>query len=177
MTEAPTRPRTDPRSITRPEPALMKYYAIVALLTGPAAPIVIIPLFFRYETLRYRFDDRGVSMAWGILFKREVYLTYRRVQDIHVTRNFIERWLGLAKVSIQTASGAQGAEMVVEGVRDPEALRDFLYMEMRGAKHEPAAPGATEQSAAPAADDEALTLLREIRDELRQRRTGGGTSS
>ena len=54
---------------------------------------------------------------------REVYLTYRRVQDIHVTRNLIERWMGLAKLPIQTASGTSGATMTIEGIRNPE---DFV---------------------------------------------------
>ena len=111
--------------------------------------------------MRYCFDDEGVSMRWGLLFRREVYLTYRRVQDIHVTRNIIERWMGLAKVPIQTASGTSGATMTIEGIRNPELLRDYLYERMRGARE------LREDTARP--EDEALALLREIRDELRSR--------
>jgi putative membrane protein len=33
-------------------------------------------------------------------------LTYARIQDIHVTRNIFERWLGIGTVQIQTASAA-----------------------------------------------------------------------
>src|SRR5690606_33558570 len=92
-----------------------------------------LPLYFKYETLRYRFDDKGISMSWGLLFRREVHLTYRRIQDIQLTRNIVQRWLGLASVAIQTASGASSAEMVIEGVLEAEALRDYLYRQMRGA--------------------------------------------
>ena len=88
-------------------------------------PFVFLLLYFKYHTLKYAFDDKGVSMSWGILFHREIYLTYRRIQDIHVTRNIFHRWLGLAAVSVQTASGSAGAEMTIEGIRNPEALRDF----------------------------------------------------
>jgi uncharacterized protein len=167
-----TQPAFDPASITRPDAALLKYYLIVAALTLAGFPFVMLPLFFKFTTLKYRFDDKGVSMSWGILFHRETYLTYRRIQDIHVTRNLIHRWLGLAAVAVQTASGTSGAEMTIEGIRNPEALRDFLYAQMRGARGdgEEAAQGA---SPAAAAADEALDLLRGIRDDLRQLRLSG----
>jgi uncharacterized membrane protein YdbT with pleckstrin-like domain len=81
----------DPASITRPELALMTYYAITAAMTFVGFPFVVLQLYFKYHTLRYRFDDKGIAMSYGVLFRREVYLTYRRIQDIHVTRNFIQR--------------------------------------------------------------------------------------
>ena len=152
----------DPRSIKRPHPSLLTYYIVVSLLTLPAFPIVFLRLYIRFKTLRYRFDDDGVSMRWGLLFQKEIYLTYRRLQDIHVTRNIVERWMGLAKVPIQTASGSSGATMTIEGIRHPEPLRDFLYERMRGARGEPDTP-----TAEPAADD-ALGVLVEIRDTLRE---------
>lgn len=166
----------DPQSITRPDEALMRYYLMVAAMTVVGFPFVILPLMFKYRTLQYRFDDKGVSMSWGMFFKREIYLTYRRIQDIHVTRNLFHRWLGLAALSVQTASGSAGAEMTIEGIRNPEALRDFLYAKMRGAHddsgatHAEAADGA--ESAAPASthDNESLELLQGILREVQQLR-------
>ncbi len=154
----------DATAITRPDDSLLTYYLLVSLATLVLFPIVFIPRFIRFKTMQYRFDDEGVSMRWGFLFRREVYLTYRRVQDIHVTRNIIERWMGLAKVPIQTASGTSGATMKIEGIRNPEPLRDYLYERMRGAK------GLDRQSphGAPA-EDEVLVVLREIRDALQSR--------
>ena len=152
----------------------MTYYTITAAMTLIGFPIVILPLYFKYHTLRYRFDDKGIAMTWGILFRREIYLTYRRIQDIHVTRNIIERWLGLASVAVQTASGSSGAEMTIEGVADPEQLRDFLYRKMRGAHDDElhhAAAGDGAAVAGGSAEDEALQLLREIRDEVRRLRS------
>jgi uncharacterized membrane protein YdbT with pleckstrin-like domain len=164
----PTPPVTDsfdPRRISRPHKSLLYYYGLVSLLTGPGFPFAIVPLFFKYETLRYRFDDAGVSMSWGILFRREIYLTYRRIQDIHLTRNILQRWLGLATVSVQTASGSSSPEMNIDGILEADALRDFLYKQMRGAH---AVDQTTESQAAPETADPVLGLLREIRDGLRQ---------
>jgi uncharacterized protein len=156
----------DPSAIRRPDPALMRYYILTALLTGPGFPFVIWPLAIRYATLRYRFDETGVSMSWGWLFQKQVYLTYRRIQDIHVTRNILHRWLGLASVELQTAAGSSSAEMTIEGILHPEPLRDYLYARMRGASDAVVRVRSTEAGALAAAD-EALALLREIRDHLR----------
>jgi uncharacterized protein len=155
-------PRFDPSTISRPHPRLLKYYGCLAVLTGPLAPITFLPLLFKYETLKYRFDETGMTMSWGILFRREIYLTYQRIQDIHLTRNIIQRWMGLATVSIQTASGSATPEMSIDGLLEAESLRDFLYAKMRGAK------GEYDPEAADREPDEALQLLREIRDAMQR---------
>jgi putative membrane protein len=156
----------DPSAIRRPDPALMRYYILVALCTAVGFPFFLWPLAIRYFTLRYQFDESGVAMSWGWLFQKQIYLTYRRIQDIHVTRNIFQRWLGLASVELQTAAGSSSAEMKIEGILNPEPLRDYLYAQMRGANNAPPSERSTETAGAPVTD-EALELLREIRDQLR----------
>ena len=73
-------------ALSAPDPALFTLYFIRALLTGPGLIVVLPYLYFRYHTLRYTFDEEGVHMRVGILFRREVNLTYARIQDI-VTRD------------------------------------------------------------------------------------------
>ena len=173
--------RRDPRTITRPDRALHTHYLIQSMFGLILFPLIYLPLRFKYRTLRYRFDDEGVSMSWGRFFQRETYLTYRRIQDIQVTRGVIQRRLGLADLKLQTASGGAGAEMKIEGIRDPDGLRDFLSERMRGATdREGEAPaevaGGAPLGGAEAAGgaDEALRLLHEIRDELRRLATQRG---
>ena len=165
-------PRFQAAAISRPDPMLLRYYLLVSLLSGPLFPVAILPLLFKYATLRYRFDEDGISMSYGVLFRREVYLTYRRIQDIHLTTNVIQRWMGLATIAIQTASGNAGPEMSIEGILQADRLRDYLYSKMRGARGDALDEHADASTAAstPAhgATDEALALLREIRDALRQ---------
>jgi uncharacterized membrane protein YdbT with pleckstrin-like domain len=160
-------------ALERPDPALWKLYVIHALLTGPGILFMLPLLYFRYRTLRYRFDEEGIHMRVGILFRREVNLTYARIQDIHLRSGFIQRWLGLADIQIQTASGSAGAELVIEGFKEFEAIRDFLYTRMRGYQKQPASPAAiTTRVAAETTDggDEMVALLLNIRDELRRTR-------
>lgn len=156
-----------PFHIVRPAKRLLTYYFLVSLLTGPLFPFVLVPLFFKYETLRFRFDESGVAMSWGILFRREVYLTYRRIQDIHLSRNIVQRWMNLATVGVQTASGSATPEMSIEGILEADELRDFFYTRMRGAHGNDVAGADTHGSTTDS--DEALQLLHEIRDLLQRK--------
>lgn len=176
-TPPPVRRGTEARLLAgelHPDPSLFRYYALTSLAAGPFFWAPLIPLYFRYHTMRFRFDEEGVSMRWGILFRREVSLTYARIQDIHLSSNLVERWLGLAKIQVQTASGSAGAEMTIEGFRDFEAVRDFLYSRMRGARqgaHAGALPAPGEDApgagAAGGGTAEVAAALREVARELR----------
>jgi uncharacterized membrane protein YdbT with pleckstrin-like domain len=157
-------------ALERPAPALFNYYLLSSFVLGPLFFILLIPLYFRYHTLRYRFDEEGISMRWGILFRREINLTYARIQDIHLRSNFVERWLNLARIEVQTASGSSGAEMTLEGLLEFEAIRDYLYTRMRGSRDvqraATRAPAATAGVDAVAMQELAHTL-REVAVELR----------
>ncbi len=157
-------------ALERPHPDLWKLFVIRSILTGPFVFITLPIHLFRYRTLRYRFDDEGVHMKVGILFRREVNLTYARIQDIHLRSGFIQRWLGLADLQIQTASGNAGAELTVEGFKQFEPIRDFLYSRMRGARGESKGLVATNPSASAERDENSALILLQIRDELRRTR-------
>ena len=163
----------DVRRITRPDPVLLAYYFITSFFAGPIFFIPLVPSFFKYHTLKYSFGESGISMSWGILFRREIHLTYRRIQDIHPSRNIIQRWLGLATVAIQTASGSARPEMSIEGVMAADRLRDYLYSRMRGALRSPddVVPEAAVEEAGfeqqGVDQEQVLSLLIEIRDHLR----------
>jgi uncharacterized membrane protein YdbT with pleckstrin-like domain len=155
-------------SIERPDRSLLTYYILGSLLLGPLFFVALIPLYFRYHTMRYRFDEHGVQMKWGILFRREITLTYARIQDIHLASNFVERWLGLARVQIQTASGSASAEMTIEGVKEFELVRDFLYSKMRGVR-EPALKQADSGDELTATMREVAAALRAVRESLERK--------
>lgn len=160
-------------ALERPHENLLLVYLVQSLAALVFAPIAFLPLYFKYRTLRYHVDEEGISVSWGVLFRREVHLTYRRIQDIHLRRNLVERWLGVGTVQIQTASGSAEAEMSLVGIRDYEAVRDFLYRRMRGQEADVAVgevdgggTGGEAGSSGEAADAEVVRLLMEIRDEL-----------
>lgn len=123
-------------NITRPVPRLLGVYTLRTLslcLLGPWFLVTLLPLYFKYKTLRFRFETSGVGVSWGLVWKRETYLAYSRIQDIHVSRGLFERWLGVATIHVQTASGNSAAEMTLPGLADHEAVRDYFYTRMRRA--------------------------------------------
>ena len=176
----------------RPDESLLQYYFVESFILGPFFFLWLLPRYFRYHSLRYRFDDEGVTMRWGVLFRREISLTFGRIQDIHLESNFVERHLGLARIKVQTAAGSAQAEMTIEGLPDFEEVRDYLYSRMRGVRR--VAKGAPVSrdvgaSTAPvassagngAADADVVAALREtaaalraLREELARR---GGAAS
>lgn len=151
------------RGIERPDPKLAWLYALRTLALcalGPWFLVAFLPLYFKYHTLRYRFDEQGVRMSWGYLWRREIYLTYARIQDIHLSRGLFERWLGLATIQVETAAGSSGAEMSIVGLTEYDLVRDFLYSRMRGASAAPTMDGSS--------DDPTRELLHDILRELRE---------
>jgi putative membrane protein len=172
METLPPRPPLDEQAILaleRPHRDLWKYYLLSCCAFPPSLVFVAPYLWFRYHTMRYQFTSEGISMSWGILFRRQIIINYARIQDIHLRSNVVERWLGLAKVLVQTASGSSGAEMTLEGLKEFEAVRDFLYSKMRGVKDHPHTAVAT--AAAGSGHEAALAAaLREVARELRETR-------
>ncbi len=159
------------RALERPDPALWRYYQLASLPTLLFPPLFLVVLFLawvRYSTLRYTFTQEGVSMKWGRLFRREIILNHARIQDIHLRSNLVERWLGLSRILVQTASGSAGAEMTIEGLKEYEEVRDFLYSKMRGVSDpaESSAASTAASAAARASDAELAQTLREVAREL-----------
>ena len=156
-------------ALERPHRDLWKYYLISSLAYFVFFPIAALVLWFKFNTLRYKFTAEGLSMSWGILFRRETIINYARIQDIHLRSNLVERWLGLGRILVQTASGNSGAEMTIEGIKEFELVRDFLYSRMRGVSD----PSHHQPQAAPASDPvsaDLATALLEVARELRETR-------
>ncbi len=170
-------------ALDRPDRRLLTYYIVLSCCFLVLMPLVLLFFYLRYRTLRYRFDEEGISMRWGALRRQEVNLSYARIQDIHLTSNAFERWLGLARIQVQTASGSQKAEVTIEGIRDFTMLRSFLVERMRrarGQEHSALSPASVALPVSPqghAIDDATLravtenldavaTSLREIRQAL-----------
>jgi uncharacterized protein len=158
------------QQIDRPHPKQLKLYMITAFIATVVSfgigflPVLLAlaPTLIRYYTMRYRFDEKGVGVSWGYFFRHESYITYGKIQDIHLTRGLLERWLDLGRVDVQTASGSGGAELTFIGLSEFNEVRDFLYNRMgRGMLSDD-----QETAGAPGSPDETMDLLRSIRDEV-----------
>lgn len=159
-----------PMGLRLPHRNLLVYYALHSLVLGPFFFVLLLPRWFKYRSLRYHLEDQGVAAEWGVLFRHEISLGYSRIQDIHLASNLLERWLGLARIQVQTASGSSEAEMTIEGLPDAAEVRDWIYSKMRGARRGAPggdAPADRAEAAEPAGPDAVVAALREVAAELR----------
>lgn len=152
--------------VERPDQSLLTYYVLSSFVLGPFFFFMLIPRAIRFRTLQYVFDEHGVTARWGFLFRREVHVGYNRIQDIHLSSGVLERWLELARIQVQTASGSSEAELTLEGFKDFEDVRDLLYAKMREAHGDDT--GRSRTPAAPPSDPALATALGEAAAELRR---------
>jgi membrane protein YdbS with pleckstrin-like domain len=136
-----------------------------------------------YELRYYIVTDRALRIRAGVVHLTEVTLTFANIQAVNITQNFVQRWLGISDLTVQTAGGGpasahagQGMSLmahrgVLRGIENPEELRDEIMALVR--RYQDAGLGDPEDARrAAGASAEALRLerLREIRDALRAMR-------
>ncbi len=65
----------------------------------------ILGTLFRYFTLRYRLDGTDLVVSEGFIFRRVRSVPIHRIQNMDLVQSPIHRFLGVAEVNIETASG------------------------------------------------------------------------
>jgi putative membrane protein len=95
--------------------------------------------------LRYWLDGSTLRIDEGVVFLKRKAIPLDRVTDIALVQGPLMRRLGIWLLRIQTAgmSGtqqAQGAEGVLYGVKNPEAVRDALLAAREAAAARDAKP-------------------------------------
>ncbi|PSQ43961.1 hypothetical protein BRD17_05230 [Halobacteriales archaeon SW_7_68_16] len=122
--------------------AIASSILLAGVLTGriedptAAATLVVggVMLASAYELLRYRrieydLSPSTIALRTGVFSRREREVPRRRVQTVDVSRNALQRLLGIATVRFDTAGG-DGAEITLVGVAGAEA--DRLRRELGG---------------------------------------------
>lgn len=82
---------------------------IISFVLLFALPIYIILAKRNY---RYEFGQKQIVLRQGIISKSERISQYGRIQNICIEQSLINRLLGLASVSIETASEGAGAKFM-----------------------------------------------------------------
>lgn len=71
--------------------------AVAALVAGPLPGL-------RYARWRWRMTDQALELEHGVVFRQVRALPYFRIQHIDVEHGPLDRWLGLARLEVHTAS-------------------------------------------------------------------------
>lgn len=118
-------------------PSAANYAAEYGLLVIPLGVLAIL-LVIGYEVAYYRrfsitLSDDALEVYSGVFARQEREIPYRRIQNVDVTRNIVQRLLDIAQVKVETAGGGQ-TEAVLRFVSDEDAAH--LQSELRTRKRQ-----------------------------------------
>jgi len=142
-------------------PGLAREAAEYAFLLVPLGVLAILGVV-AYEVAYYRrftidLTDDVFEVHSGVFARQEREIPYRRIQNVDVTRNVVQRLLDIAQVKVETAGGGE-TEAVLRFVSDDDA--DRLQTELRTRKRQATTEG-TEAGAEPEPEVEVLFELDE----------------
>jgi len=90
----------------------------------------VVAALAKYASYRYRLDPDELVIREGIVTRNERHVPYSRVQNIDLVQNPLQRWLGVAEVRVETASGDKPeAVMRVLSLSAVERLREHVFRE------------------------------------------------
>jgi len=118
--------------------------AAAAAVLLASIPVTYFLQRLNYEMRWYIVTDRSLRIRSGVVWLREMTMTFANIQGIRVNANPIERLLGLANVEVQSAGGggsgggshshgtsSSGHTGKFAGVDNAEAIRDLLVERLR----------------------------------------------
>jgi membrane protein YdbS with pleckstrin-like domain len=118
--------------------------AAAAVVFLASIPVTYFLQRLNYEMRWYIVTDRSLRIRSGVVWLREMTMTFANIQGIRVNANPIERLLGLANVEVQSAGGggsgggshshgtsSSGHTGKFAGVDNAEAIRDLLVERLR----------------------------------------------
>jgi putative membrane protein len=132
--------------------------AVLLLLAGTAVALLVVYEAAYYRLFTYELTPDTLDIRSGVLARRTREIPLRRVQNVDISRNVLQRAVGLAAVDFETAGGSE-TEARLRYVSFDEATR--LQRELSRLKR----GGDADESAEPSAevlfalDDGELTLL------------------
>jgi membrane protein YdbS with pleckstrin-like domain len=155
------------------------------ILLPPFLVLAIVPdvigyvaVHLRFDTTWYAMTERSIRIRRGIWIIHEMTITFENVQNVKVTQGPLQRYFGVSDVVLETAGGGGGGggggssgglgvanRGVIEGIADPQRLRDVILARLRRSRSAGLGDEETETSARGLAPAH-LRVLREIRDEV-----------
>lgn len=85
----------------------------------------------RYRHWRYGMDADTLILEYGVWTHRQSITPYFRVQNVDISQGPLERWLGLKRLTIKTASAFTDAAIPGLDAAEAERLR-LLILERAG---------------------------------------------
>lgn len=103
-------------------PAWLRVAMVVVVAGGGITLSIVIPNA-SYKRWRYAITEDAVELRHGVLVRKESSIPHFRVQHIDLEQGPLDRWRGIVKLSISTASPASDAQLPGIEPERAEALR------------------------------------------------------
>ena len=155
------------------EPALGILLAFPALLIAVVPDVVAyIAIHLRYDTMWYVMSQRSLRCRRGIWTILEHTITFENVQNVYVNRGPLQQLFGIADIVVETAGSSEGEhdnkfavgnKAIIEGIANPEEIRELIMERVRASKGAGLGDGSTPVPRR-GWTAEHVRVLREIRD-------------
>jgi len=151
-----------------PPESIFKIIAAIcgAVLIGLIIFIIIWARLY-YKSVLYHLNATEMTWKRGVWFRKTGIVPYNRITNIDIVQGPLMRAYGISDLKIQTAgySGNTNSEIRIQGVEEPEPLRQMImeFVRNKAVSSEAVAAGYSSEKAEPADMDALVQEVREIR--------------
>jgi len=104
------------------------FWTIVGFALIPLMILFALFAYWQYRNFTFHVEDDKLIIHKGVFVKERKTVPIERIQSIQVTKNVVQRLLGVVALKVDTA-GSRGNELEIPALERPraDALRDLLY--------------------------------------------------
>lgn len=95
-------------------------------LLGGILAIMLLVALFVYNNFQYEIDVTGLTIDSGIIHKKQVFIPFEQVQNVNIERSLIDRFFGLARISIETSGSSNAQPQTVATTNGPIKSEGYL---------------------------------------------------
>lgn len=141
--------------------------AALLVLAVIAAAVFIVAVWneLYYRSIVYHLNNTEITWKRGVWFRQTGIVPYSRITNVDIVQGPLMRLFKISDVRIQTASSsAQNlAEIRINGIKEPEHLREMIMKFVRGKSVSAAATGGDDSESDVLFNSKAVSELREIK--------------
>lgn len=105
----------------------------LAVIAAAAGAIILINTFWAYlvwKNYSYMVEGQSLKLSHGVIRKKDRKIPLKRIQNVDIQRNIVQRALNIAEVSLETAGGNKTeASLKYLDLEDARKLRDSVRQE------------------------------------------------
>jgi membrane protein YdbS with pleckstrin-like domain len=146
---------------------------LCCIITIPLMPIAAILIYiwsFAYvRSYHFQFTEDRIIVTRGVISKRTAHIPYEKIQNLVIGQSIIERLAGVYSINVETAGApvrtsglAFYSDASIQGLLNPEPLKDFIYWMVKRKTESGDTDGITFTSAKSRRDKTDIAVLREL---------------